>query len=211
LGLKIATKEVVQFLLAAVSIICLLLDFYDVISMRNSVYYGLLPASLVLIIWLLLAVRRQDRESTMVIGYGAFFGFVAAIAYDIYRIPFALQGMPIFSVFPKFGQLILHREAPAWMIHSTGWLYHFSNGMGFGIMYMAVARRWSWQWAMIWALVIEVAMLLSPYLQKFGFVITPSFLFVTLSAHLIFGLILGLMVRRWRMKQWKELNPDYAN
>ena len=65
-------------------------------------------------------------------------------------------------------------------------------------MYMALARRVSWWWAVGWAVLIEISMLFSPYPQFFGFAVTSLFLAVTLSAHALFGVALGLQVRCWK-------------
>jgi len=191
-------KNLLQFSLASVSIICLLTEMYGLTTLRFAVCAWLFPAGAVLFAWLLYAVYRKDHDTIAVIGYGALFGFIAAVTYDIYRVPFALSGLHIFSVFPKFGRMILGEHAPAWCIQLVGWMYHFSNGMGFGVMYMALARHTSWWWAVMYAVLIEIFMLSSPYPQVFGFVITATFLFVTLSAHSIFGLTLGWQVHRWQ-------------
>jgi hypothetical protein len=191
-------KSLIQFALAGVSILCLLGEMYGLVGMRFAVCAWLIPAAVLLFLWLIWASFQKDYETVTVIGGGACLGFIAAIVYDVYRIPFAMAGLPIFSVFPQFGRMILGGDAPLWGIQAAGWIYHFSNGMAFGIMYLAMARQKAWWWAMAWALGIEIMMLISPYPQVFGFKVTPQFLAVTLSAHLIFGLTLGLGTKRLR-------------
>lgn len=80
-----------------------------------------------------------------------------------------------------------------------GWAYHFSNGVTFGIMYMAMigdARGKSWLWAIALAAGLELAMLFTPYPQFFAIAVTALFVAVTLTAHAIFGVALGLTTRR---------------
>jgi hypothetical protein len=114
--------------------------------------------------------------------------------------------LPLFKVFPRFGALILGQPfAPGTpdshftlAAHLVGWVYHFSNGVTFGVMYMAMigdARRRSWLWAILLAAGLELAMLFTPYTTFFG--ITPAALFVvvTLTAHIIFGVAMGLYTR----------------
>jgi hypothetical protein len=81
----------------------------------------------------------------------------------------------------------------------VGWVYHFSNGITFGVMYMALvgeARIRSWLWAVLLAAGLELTMLLTPYTSFFGINMTARFVAVTLMAHLIFGITLGLYTKR---------------
>jgi hypothetical protein len=83
-----------------------------------------------------------------------------------------------------------------------GWLYHFSNGATFGVMYIAMigdAARRHWSWAVLTALALELGMLLTPYPQVLNIPVTPHFVVVTVAAHGIFGVVLGLAVR-WLVK-----------
>ena len=59
--------------------------------------------------------------------------------------------------------------------HVVGWAYHFSNGITFGVMYMAMigeASRRSWLWAILLATGLELAMLITPYAGFFGITVT---------------------------------------
>ena len=40
---------------------------------------------------------------------------MAAAAYDLYRLPFVLNGAPLFTVFPRFGELLLGADQPRWL------------------------------------------------------------------------------------------------
>jgi hypothetical protein len=80
----------------------------------------------------------------------------------------------------------------------VGWVYHFSNGATFGVMYLALigsSSRRHWLWAVAFAVVLELGMLVTPYPQVFGISITTGFIVVTLAAHSIFGVCLGVAVR----------------
>jgi hypothetical protein len=120
---------------------------------------------------------------------------VAAVAYDLYRLPFVLGGAPLFKVFPQFGALLLGASEPRWLVYVLGWAYHFSNGAALGIMFVAAVsffRRPSLFWgAVVWALAVELTLLLTPYATFFGLKLDARFLFLTISAHLVFGLALG--------------------
>ena len=70
--------------------------------------------------------------------------------------------------------------------------------MTFGIMYMAMigdARKHSWLWAIALAVALEILMLVTRYTSYFGIKMTMLFVVVTLSAHTIFGIALGLYAK----------------
>ena len=86
----------------------------------------------------------------------------------------------------------------SWPATLLGWAYHFSNGATFGVMYLAMvgeATRRHWIWAVVMAIGIELGMLASPYARVFDIPLTASFVMVTLTAHSIFGVCLGLSTR----------------
>jgi len=184
------------FLLAFLSFACLLGTFYGFWTMRTFACVAYLPAIAVLGV-----VARQKRGELPArwILQGAAAGVVAALAYDVFRLPFVLQGLPLFKVFPQFGELLLGHPEPRWLVQVLGWSYHFSNGAALGVMFLALVARptravlfWG---AVAWALLIEIMLLLTPYTTFFGLPLNQQFIVLTLSAHLVFGLTLGLRLR----------------
>jgi hypothetical protein len=146
--------------------------------------------------------------------------------------------MPLFKVFPRFGALILGEPmeqgvsagAPgsAWgagyslAAHLLGWAYHFSNGATFGVMFAAAyagakeafgaARGPAWKsvaWAVLMAVAIEACLLVSPYAGFFGIHLSARFVVVTVLAHLVFGLGLGLWYTR-HAGRWRLSVPAYS-
>jgi len=143
---------------------------------------------------------------------GSVAGLVAAFGYDIFRLPFVfardlgidrvVPPLPLFKVFPRFGAMILGQplEQPmcAPLTQVLGWAYHFSNGLTFGIMYLARlndANRRHWAWAMVFAVGLELGMLFTPYPRFFGIALAPKFVVVTVAAHLVFGVVMGVSAR----------------
>jgi hypothetical protein len=205
------------FTLSAMSIWCLLAEFYGLCSMRTFTLAVLAPATAALVALALLDRARGDGELWRGVAVGALAGLVAACAYDAFRLPFVFSRawglesvvppMNLFKVFPRFGALVLGKPAeqdgysPA--AHLTGWAYHFSNGVTFGVMYLALvgdARRRSWLWAVLLATGLELGMLLTPYPRFFAIPLTALFVAVTFAAHLIFGVVLGLLAKRWAVR-----------
>ena len=187
--------------LASLSFACLLGQLYDFWSMHAFACWILIPATLVLaaIAW---RARMQPLGPHSVytwIVHGAIGGVVAAIAYDLFRLPFVLSGYPLFGVFPRFGQLLIDTAPTDFgpLVQITGWLYHFSNGAALGIMFLAMVSAWRRLTliggAILWAATVEVLLLLTPYYSFFKLHLPfPTFIALTLSAHLVFGMTLGL-------------------
>ena len=208
-----ARSRLVVFALAASSIACLLADFYKLCPMSFFASFIFLPAILVLCALAAFNRARGDGHLWRAVWIGLLGGLLAAVAYDVFRLPFVfakewgidsvVPPMPLFKVFPRFGAMVLGQPveqqtySPAAQI--VGWLYHFSNGATFGVMYVALigdARRRHWSWAVLFAVGLELGMLLTPYTKVFNIPLTARFVIVTVAAHAIFGTGLGLFVRR---------------
>lgn len=197
---------IVVFLLAATSIASLLGEMYRLWSMRLFTLAVFSPACGALIAFALHDRWLGDGRACRMIFIGAIAGFAAAVAYDIFRLPFVfstrwglaglIPSLPLFKVFPQFGAMILGKvDGSLLAANVTGWLYHFSNGVTFGIMYAAMVNgQWRRRWpvAIVFAVGLELAMLLTPYPATFGIRVTETFVAVTLAAHLIFGITMGL-------------------
>ena len=157
----------VPLLLGASSIASLLLYFYGVFDMRRGVLSMLLPAVVLLILVMLWAQRtgRQSLSHRMLAGLWA--GALAMLMYDLVRVPIVWSGLPVFKAISYFGTVIVDTPAPSPLSEVIGWTYHFSNGVGFGLMYAVLVLRPHWLTATLWGLVLEGAMLLTPYAEVF--------------------------------------------
>ncbi len=211
------------FVLAAASIWCLLAEFYHLCSMRTFTICALMPATALLAGLALWDRLRGDRQLWRAVLVGAAAGLLAALAYDVFRLPFVyarqwgiasiVPPMDLFKVFPRFGAMIL--DQPVEQAHYSvtaqlvGWSYHFSNGITFGVMYLAMigdARRRGWWWAIVMAVGLELGMLFTPYPATFNIPLTRLFIIVTLSAHLVFGTAMGWLTRSGSIR-WSALQP----
>ncbi len=203
------TGRTVIFLLAFTSIACLLFDFYRLCPMRIFTLLIFLPA-LILLALLAVADRRTgEGRLWRAVWIGVLAGLLAAVAYDVFRLPFVFSRewgidlvvppLKLFKVFPRFGAMILdqplEQSAYSTSAHLIGWAYHFSNGATFGVMYLVLigepARR-HWAWAVVMAVGLELGMLFTPYPGVFGISLNALFVAATLTAHLIFGVVMGL-------------------
>ncbi len=215
--LHLASVRPIVFGLALLSFACLLGQFYGVWTMH---WFGcwVLPPATALLAFIAHRHRGEGRGLNSPwtwIVHGALGGIVAAIAYDLYRLPFVLNGAPLFKVFPRFGELLLGNSEPRWLVQMLGWTYHFLNGAALGIMFLALVslfRRPALFWgAVAWALFIEGTLLLTPYTSFFGLQMNGRFLFLTATAHLVFGLALGCYCHRQLVMNYIQTAHPVAN
>jgi len=206
----------IVFLLSAASIWCLLAEFFHLCTMRQFTIFALIPATLVLIGMAVLDYFAGDGRLWRAVVFGSIGGLLAAFSYDIFRIPFVVAAvdhigpnwlrLPLFKVFPRFGAMILGQpfdnnttdtQFPM-LTHVIGWVYHFSNGMTFGVMLLAilgsVGKRVILA-AIVLAVGLELGMLFTPYMGYFGLGLTLKFFVATMVAHLIFGIVLGVYLK----------------
>ncbi len=191
--------------------------------MRLFTLWIFLPALVVLFAVALFDRRRGNRQLWRAVVIGVAGGLLAAVAYDCFRLPFVfarewgltsfVPPMQLFKVFPRFGAMILGQPVDqttySTTAHLIGWIYHFSNGATFGVMYVAIVgnlNRRHWAWAVLMALGLELGMLLTPYPQLFNIPVTLRFIVVTVAAHAIFGVGLGLGTRSLS----RRFNPSPA-
>jgi len=186
----------VPFVLGAASIGSLLLYFYGVTSMGEGARWLLLPA-LVLLAVFVLAMARRDADLAERVIAGVWAGAIATFGYDVVRVPIAVSGVPVFKAISYFGTLILDQVRPTVASEIVGWGYHLSNGIGFALMYAMMVKKprlWS---AMLWGVTLEAAMLATPYAEVFGYRMTPKFLAVTIGSHLVYGSVLWAGLVGW--------------
>src|SRR4051812_8482284 len=107
----------IVFFLAATSIWCLLAEFYGLCSMRTFTFAILIPSTALLVLITAMDFVKGDRRLFRAVMIGAIGGFLAAVAYDVFRLPWVLGAadhvgpwwlrLPLFKVFPRFGAMIL--------------------------------------------------------------------------------------------------------
>ncbi len=180
------------WLSATTSIGSLLLYLAGVVELITSAKLLLLPGLILLLASVVWSQRREKTELHERLAGGCWAGLVATFAYDVVRVPVAVAGVPVFKAISYFGTVLLNQPAPTFASEVTGWAYHLSNGIGFALMYALWANRPSWWTAVLWGLVLEGVMLLTPYAEVFGYKISKEFLAMSIGAHVVYGL--GLCV-----------------
>lgn len=145
---------------------------------------------------------RSHRAIARAIVIGAAAGALATLPLEVVRLfGFHYGYMP--GNLPRLmGVLLLDQFAagPSLSSDITGWAYHFWNGAAFGILFLIVfgsRRRWL---AVVYGIAIGIGFMLSPVVQSlgvgfFGLEFSRGFPITVLTAHVAFGLALGVLVR----------------
>lgn len=174
-------------------------------EMPTLARYALLPSLGLLGIVLVASVRSNYGRLTNRIWVGIWAGVAASGFLDAIRLGgFHLGWMP--GNMPRmFGVMILDRMAlgPSLGSDLLGYLYHYWVGACFGLTYTLLAGRVRWWGGLIWGLIIEVGMMVTPPMVVamdtgyFGSKFGPGLLATSLTAHVALGLVLGLLAERY--------------
>jgi len=183
---------------AGTSISSLLLYMAGVLPLREAGLTVLVPGLVVLGGCWMVALRREDGGLAGRLARGCWAGLLATFLYDIVRVPVVISGVPVFKAISYFGTVFVQVPAPTIVSECVGWSYHLSNGIGFALMYFLWVRTPRWWTAVIWGLVLEGVMLLTPYAEVFGYKLSRQFLAITIGSHVVYGL--GL----WMGWRWLE-------
>jgi len=132
---------------------------------------------------------------------GALGGLIGTLGYDFFRVPFIfLGGFRLLAPIESYGVLLLDAETSSGLTDFAGWSYHFANGIGFGVAYALVAARRSWRWAVLWGLLLESAVVFSPFANTYALVTDDQIKWTPITiaylAHIPYGIALGLLAQR---------------
>jgi hypothetical protein len=196
-GWQLYSSRILVFLFSSLSIASLLLYFLGFGSFVRLASVLLVIEAVGLIGITLSARAGGVKESLVLLSSGLWAGGLATLAYDVARIPIAHAGIPVFKAISYFGTVLVSAETPTPLSEVLGWGYHLTNGVSFGLMYVALVRKPRVYSAVIWGLMLEAAMLLTPYAEVFGYRRDAKFLAITIGAHAVYGLVMYLALRLW--------------
>jgi hypothetical protein len=182
------------FLLAGGSIAALLADLYGLASMHAVFLIVSLPSMITLAV--LGCTRRVPAELRDMITVGALGGLLGSIGYDLARVPFALAGQRVFAPIESYGLLIADASASSGWTSTLGWLFHFSNGVTFGIAYAAMAARRHWGWGVLWGLLLETVAVIGPFADRYQLSGNEYAIGIAYLGHVFYGAPLGKIVQR---------------
>ncbi len=194
--------RIVLFGVACGSVIPLLAWVYDLGPFRGWAIGAALPS----LIFLIAFAAWLDRSGRWVatraaITAGAIGGLLGTFGYDLFRVPFVfLGGMQLLAPIDSYGVLLLGVDTSSGLTGLAGWGYHFLNGIGFGVAYAVVARGKHWGWGVLWGMVLETAVVVSPFATDYalrtdaGYKVVPILL--AYLAHIPYGFAVGKAAQR---------------
>ncbi|HMA18635.1 MAG TPA: hypothetical protein VKS03_09365 [Thermoanaerobaculia bacterium] len=162
----------------------------------------LVPSIVLLVAVAVAAVLRGHRRVARRMIAGAACGAAATLGLEAIRLPsFLLGGMP--GDLPRLmGVLLADRFmlGPSTLSDVLGYAYHFWNGASFGLIFAVLFGRASWRWTSIYGLAIGLGFLAGPAVRAMGVgflgLQMPTMTATVVVAHLGYGLLLGLCLRR---------------
>ncbi|HZM79590.1 MAG TPA: hypothetical protein VFC19_27985 [Candidatus Limnocylindrales bacterium] len=181
------------FFLAGGSIAALLADVFGVAPMHLVFWLASVPSMVALA--LLGSLSKVGGEWSDRIRVGALGGLAGTLGYDLVRVPFAIAGQRVFAPIESYGILIADACASSPLTSTLGWMYHFSNGVTFGIAYAAIAARRHWAWGVLWGLLLESVALFSPFGVRYNIAGQAGPIAIAYGAHLAYGYPLGKIVQ----------------
>ncbi len=163
----------------------------------------LLPSAAALTLLFVIARARGHARLARRLAAGAAAGALATLGLEAVRITsFHLGGMP--GDMPRLmGVLLTDRfmVGPSPWSDVLGWAYHFWNGAVFGIVFALVLGRRPAGWTLVYAQLIGLGFLAGPVPRSLGvgaFALgMPAMIVTVVLAHLAYGALLGLLLRRF--------------
>lgn len=188
---------IIACLAASTSGLALLLLAGGIVSLSSSItVLAPLTAITLLAIWAVLE-RESEEEFLNRFTGGIIAGAAGLIAYDLVRLLILAGGVPFnpFRPIEIFGLLILDVSEDTTQTKLLGWGFHIWNGLSFAVMYTMAVGRGKVLWAVIWALVLEAAMIVT-YPSMFHVAVSWPFIVISLVGHLAYGVAVGVTARK---------------
>lgn len=193
---KDAGLRAIVCLLALLSVAPLLAWVYGLGSFAVW-YWGLSVPALVALIGVAVWVGRGGQRPALAVALraGAIGGLLGTVGYDLVRVPFHAAGLGLLAPIDSYGVLLANAMSSSPVTGFAGWFFHTTNGVCFGVAFAAVAARRPLWWAVAWAMVLETATVVTPFVDRYGLSGHPELIAVAFGAHVAYGVPLGLMCR----------------
>lgn len=187
-------------LLACGSVIPLLAWVSDLGAFHRWALFVGVPSVVAVVVFALGVARPRWPQTFDAMVAGALGGLLGALAYDLFRLPFVYGlGRQLLAPIDSYGVLLLDAETSSPLSGFVGWAYHFTNGIGFGVAYGLVARNRHIGWALLWAMVLETATVVTGFGPTYGLVTDAGLnvvpIAIAYAAHVPYGLAVGWAVR----------------
>ncbi len=178
-------------------------------GMPVLVRWALIPSIVLLgLVWAIASRLGYDRLTDR-IWTGLWVGAAATAALDLFRLPSFLFGLLPGNLPRMFGVLILDMMAtgPTPWSDLVGGLYHYWVSACLGLTYALLMGRTRWWGGLVWGLIIEVGMMVTPPMVvamdtgyfglKLGRGLLNGVFIGSLIPHIAYGVALGLLLERY--------------
>jgi hypothetical protein len=189
-------------LLALTSLAALVAHVLGMLPMVFFLTFFGVPSVLLLFAMAALARMIDARVLLNSLAVGFAGGLIGTIVYDLFRYLVRLTHIFSYDGFTAiyiFGSWISGRPPASAEAAWAGWIYHFWNGLSFGVFYALTFGRRPWLFGVAYGVMMELCMLgLFPL-----FIIVSSkvdFVVISLIGHLLYGAGLGLVVQRYAVR-----------
>jgi hypothetical protein len=143
-------------------------------------------------------------ETVLAARAGVIGGLLGTVAYDLVRIPILATGRQVLAPIDSYGILLLSARASSPVTGFAGWMFHFQNGIFFGLAFaLVMSSRRIW-WAVGYALVLESGAVFSGFADYYHLRGQVDLIAIAYLAHIPYGLALGWMTAApaRRMESW---------
>jgi hypothetical protein len=186
-------------LAALVSLAALLAHVFGLLAMDYFLTFFGVPSIVVLLVLASYARRIETAPLLRALVVGFWGGALATVAYDLVRAALFASRLTSYNGFTAihiFGGWITRTPPGSTAAAIAGWIYHYWNGLSFGIFYALIAGPRLWIWGIAYGLLMEACMLglfplFLPLRNKTDFVL------LSMLGHAVYGAVLGRVVQRY--------------
>lgn len=191
---------------ALTSLAALVGQLFGLLPLVYGVTFAGVPS--VVLMFALAVLARQVRATVFLacLRGGLLGGLAATLGYDVFRWLVRVLGLLDYNGFVSiyiFGSWISGQPRTSAAAAAAGWIYHFWNGLAFGVFYALAFGRRRWWLGVAYGVVMELFMLgLFPLMP----LVTTrrDFIVGSLAGHVVYGAVLGAMCQRWALN-WQDV------
>lgn len=180
----------------------------DLVPWPAYFWYLTIPSTLLALAILVYAYWVRDHEPTMARFFnrywvGIWAGVAGTIVLDAVRLTGYKLGFMPYDVPRMAGTMILGTmlTGPTLFSDFLGYANHFWIGANIGFLFTLLFGRTHWLGSVFWLLFYEAGMMISPAVimmaGPFGLNFGYGILAVSFMAHVVFGVVQGLVVQRY--------------
>lgn len=192
--------------LAAISPNLFMLAQAGIAPFSMLVIHFLLPSIVLILLVIEISKYIKYDEIARLAINGIVAGIISTVALEVFRESGFRLGTMQGDLPRLMGVLMLNQFASGPDIWSdlAGWAYHFWNGAAFGLIFSLLLGQSKLLQGLLYGLMIGVVFMISPVVKSLGiglfgidFKNGYQFALTVTIAHIAFGLVLSILLRKW--------------